>query len=422
MINVSLNGLMFSRIQIFTPPGRLLRGGQESSDMKCEHLTWGGAMRDFVQTCTLGIGPVTVAVKDSIDIAGLPTMAGSRSLADAPAARTHATVVQAVLNAGCRIVGKTVLHEFAFGMTGVNPWAGTPVNPKFPDLVPGGSSSGSATAVAGGRVDFAIGTDTGGSVRLPAACCSIFGFKPTFGRIDRSGAIPAATSLDCIGPLAGTMDMLIRAMMAMDPSFKNVNAPAGLPRLGLVAVTADPTITTAIANAVTNSGAPAEAVSLPSLTDSFTAGLVIINAETWAACGGYLATGKVGPDVATRLEKARLTTASDLAIAEAVRQRFTAEVDAALATVDALVLPTLPGFPMSLADALAGKVDLTASALVRPFNLSGHPALSIPLPAVQGRPVSLQIVGRKGDDEGLCAIAQRLVPLFAADQKQTSGD
>lgn len=135
-----------------------------------------------------GDGP-HVAVKDVIDIAGTPTRAGSRAFADRPAAPTHARVVQSLLDAGCRIVGKTNMHELAFGMTGVNDWTGTPVNPRYPHLVPGRSSSGSATAVAAELCDWALGTDTGDSIRVPAACCGIVGLKPTFGRLSREGLI-----------------------------------------------------------------------------------------------------------------------------------------------------------------------------------------------------------------------------------------
>lgn len=373
-------------------------------------------MAGFVETCAIGGENLTVAVKDTIDIAGLATRAGSAALADAPPASRHAAVVQAMLDAGCRIVGKTVLHEFAYGMTGLNAWAGTPRNPHFPSLIPGGSSSGSATVVAEGRVDFAIGTDTGGSIRLPAACCGIYGLKPTFGRLSRQGVMPAESSLDCVGPMAASLDLLERGMAAMDPTFHAAPTPASLPRLGLPQVNAAPAILNAVHQALERSAAPTHPVELPGLEDAFAAGLTIINAETWAACGAYLSTGKVGADVAARLDKARHTSAADIAAAEEVRARFTAAVDAALTDVDALALPTLPSFPMPLADAEAGKLDLTASALVRPFNLSGHPALTLPLPPIEGQPVALQLVGRKGGDEALCAIARRLVPLLAAGQ------
>jgi amidase len=152
----------------------------------------------FVRPLALGGDGLSVGVKDSIDIAGYPTQAGSATLEDAPAALAHAAVVQSLLDGGCRIVGKTNMHELAFGVTGINHFTGTPINPRYPDRVPGGSSSGSAVAVALGVVDFAIGTDTGGSIRIPASCCGVYGLKPTYGRVSRAGAHPATSSLDCI--------------------------------------------------------------------------------------------------------------------------------------------------------------------------------------------------------------------------------
>jgi amidase len=172
-----------------------------------------------------GSGP-TVAVKDSIDIAGFPTRMGSACLAGARPARQHAAVVQALLAAGCRIVGKTNMHELAYGVTGINRCYGTPLNPRAPDRVPGGSSSGSAVAVAAGLVDFALGNDTGGSIRIPAACCGVYGLKPSFGRVNRSGVHPVRSTLDCVGPLARDVTMIERAMTMLDPSFRLQQAPA----------------------------------------------------------------------------------------------------------------------------------------------------------------------------------------------------
>jgi len=369
-------------------------------------------MTDFVLRLEIGGSGPRVAVKDTIDIAGTPTQAGSRALADAPPARLHADVVEAILAAGCRIIGKTVLHEFAYGMTGVNDWAGTPINPLFPDLIPGGSSSGSATAVASGQADFAIGTDTGGSIRLPAACCGIWGFKPTYGRVSRVGIMPAVSSLDCVGPMAASLEQLQIGMAAMDSSFA-IPADVAAPVLGVVAVDADPAIADRIAQALAQAGLALRPRDLKDLDAAFQAGMTVINAETWAACGRYLASGLVGSDVAARLARAEATSVADVDAAEAVRRRFTAEIDHALIGVDALVLPTLPRFPMRLADAKAGKIDLHLSSLVRPFNLSGHPSLTLPLPAVDHRPVGLQLVGRKGEDEHLFAIARHFLSAAA---------
>ena len=147
-------------------------------------------------------GPgVRLAVKDLIDMEGEPTTAGCRAAAErAHPAPSDAACLAGARAAGARIVGRTNLHELALGVTGVNPWYGTPVNPLDPALVPGGSSSGSAVAVATGEADVAYGSDTGGSVRIPAACCGIAGLKTTWGRVPLDGVWPLSPSFDTVGP------------------------------------------------------------------------------------------------------------------------------------------------------------------------------------------------------------------------------
>jgi amidase len=360
----------------------------------------------FVQILQLGSrNGASVAIKDCIDIAGYPTHAGSRTLADAPVAVTHATVVQSLLNAGCRIVGKTNMHELAYGITGVNHWTGTPINPCYPDRVPGGSSSGSAAAVAGNWVDFAIGTDTGGSIRVPAACCGIYGLKPTFGRISRTGALPAHSTLDCIGPFGRDLATIERAMGLMDSSFVAIPAATSV-RLGVLKSSADATVQEAVRD--TLSTLPATNLTLP-LDDAFNAALTIIGAEAWAAFGHLTASNDMGEDVRVRLLAASRITPAALVDAEHCRERFCEEVDRALRDVDALVLPTLPTPPLFVQDANDATSALRMTALTRPFNLSGHPALSIPLETAAGLPVGLQLVGHRGMDENLCAVARYLI-------------
>lgn len=375
-------------------------------------------MSIFSQRFSKGGSGLLVAVKDTIDVAGLPTLAGSRALEGVLPADKNADVVDAILSAGCQLIGKTNLHELAYGMTGLNSWTGTPVNHCYPDLIPGGSSSGSAVAVAAGLVDFSLGTDTGGSIRVPAACCGVYGIKPTFGRVSRNGVMPAKTSLDCVGVFADSAKMLMQGMAVIDPTFKQ--KPELKPiRLGFVNVDADPFIRSVIVQFLDNTNMHVDDVKLPSFSDAFSAGIALINAETWTACGHLLETGNVGEDVAQRLMKASATTEKQLSEAELIRQQFTREVDEALKHVTALVLPTLSSFPMSLAEAETGKTDLSISALVRPFNLSGHPALSIPLETRDHRPVGLQLVGRKGEDELLCELAC-LLSEFIPNQNKNS--
>jgi amidase len=363
-------------------------------------------MTVFVLALNLGGTGPRVAVKDSIDIAGYPTRGGSKSLDGAPAASRNADIVQRVLDAGCRIVGKTTMHELAFGVTGINHWAGTAPNPKYPTLIPGGSSGGSAAAVAAGLADFALGTDTGGSIRIPAACCGVYGLKPTFGRVSRRGVLPAETSLDCAGPFAATIDMLIEAMRIIDGSFGGAREPRG--RVALVDVAAEPEIAGAVRGAIDHAGLEVSRVTLNGFDAAFAAGLTIINAETWAAFGHLVETGLVGADVATRLLRAKDTSPDAIAAAETVRRDFTHRVDAALESADALVLPTMPEFPVTLDEAMADRSGVRMTAFVRPFNLSGHPALSIPLVSAGNMPAGLQLVGRKGDDELLCGLAKHI--------------
>lgn len=361
----------------------------------------------MIQGVLGGPGP-TVAIKDSIDVAGWPTRSGSRAFEQSLPASAHAEVVQALLSRGWQVLGKTVLHELAFGVTGINEWAGTPVNPMAPERIVGGSSSGSAAVVAQGVVDVALGTDTGGSVRMPAACCGIFGLKPTFARLSRQGVQPLATSLDCVGPMARDMSGIVAAMAAMDDTFK-CDTPREHYRVGVVQVDCQPPVQAALDAALTRSGWSTQPVRLAGLPAAFEAALTVINAETWAAFGQYTGQGLLGADVEARLVRAAETTADQRAVAEEVRQAFCVEVDALLQTFDALVLPSLPRLPPLLEDVLAGAPVLDLTRFLRPFNLSGHPALTVPVPCVDVPLMAgLQLIGRKQDDELLCAMATGL--------------
>jgi amidase len=365
----------------------------------------------FTETLSLGGDGPRVGVKDSIDIEGHVTRMASACLAQAVPAARNATVVTALLDAGCHIVGKTNMHELAYGLTGINAWAGTPRNPRAPDRVPGGSSSGSAVAVAAGLVDFALGNDTGGSIRIPAACCGIYGLKPTFGRVSRDGVLPTVSTLDCVGPLAPSLAALEQAMGIIDPTF----IPAAMPsraRLGWVGVRADAQILAACRKRIERPQFEIQGVELLAFAAAFDAQLAVIGVETWRAFGDLTEKGCLGEDVRRRLLQARAVGAAEVASAELVRLRFRAEVDALLATHAALVLPTLPQLPLPL-NAVDAAAALRSSALVRQFNLSGHPALSLPL-AVAGVPLGLQLVGRRGEDAQLCALARLLESTASA--------
>ena len=378
-------------------------------------------MTAFISEFTLSADPgapgPTIAIKDSIDVAGYPTTGASRSLADAPPAAAHAEVVQRLLDAGWRITGKTNMHELAFGMTGINDYTGTPVNPQDAARIPGGSSSGSASAVGAKLVDAALGTDTGGSIRGPAACCGVIGLKPTFGRVSRKGAVPRESTLDCVGPFTRDIATLVDAMAAIAPAFdtnaaKRVNASANV---AIVSVDADAAIRQGVERAVQIAGFASRAIELDHLKEAFEAGLAVINVETARAFAHLVETRKLGADVDARLRVAVQTTQAQLDAAEHARRAFTAAVDRALENADVLVLPTLPTLPITIEAARNGTPVLTMSSLIRPFNLSGHPALSLPIP-IEGSPMKagLQIVGRKGADEQVCAVAAHFEAALAA--------
>jgi amidase len=358
----------------------------------------------------------TIAIKDSIDIAGHATTAASRALADASPASKHAEVVQRLLEAGWRITGKTNMHELAFGMTGINDFCGTPQNPQDATRIPGGSSSGSAAAVGLNLVDAALGTDTGGSVRGPAACCGVIGFKPTFGRVSREGVAPRDTTLDCVGPFARDMKTIINVMLAIDPSFQIGRARRHVAnaRIALLDVEADDAIRHAVAIAAKRSGLSTHDARLESMRDAFDAGLSVINAETYRAFGHLVESGKLGADIEARLRAAGNTNEADLEAAEHVRQAITEEIDHALQHADVLVLPAMPSLPITIEAARAGTSVIAMSSLIRPFNLSGHPAITLPVP-IEGSSLKagLQIVGRKGEDELVCAIAAHVEATIA---------
>ena len=363
-------------------------------------------MNIVAENIQLGSGKLTVMVKDSIDIQGVKTISGSRALEDtAPAAR-NAEVVEHILNADCKITAKTNLHELAFGITGINHAYGTPVNPKYPELIPGGSSSGSAAVVASGEVDFALGTDTGGSVRMPAACCGILGLKPGYGVLSRQGVLPAESSLDCVGIFARDADVLRQVLRRLNVP---VDAPlTALPEMAFVAA-AQPEIDARILVTLAQRDIYPQPAELPLLSEAHRAGLTLINHENWLAFGPLLASGKVSDDVASRIRRGETVSAQDVQEAETVRQRFSAQMDEQLMKTPLLALATLPELPPTLAEAHDPLRVVELTRLVRPFNLSGHPALTLPMGSLNDRPVALQLVARKGDEGLLVQAAEWLM-------------
>ena len=361
-----------------------------------------------------GHGP-RVAVKDNIDVAGVPTTVGCRALerTGAPAA-ADAACLAGLRAADARLVGKANLHELAMLPLGTNPWFGTPVNPLDADRIPGGSSSGSAVAVATGEADVALGTDTGGSVRVPAACCGVAGLKTTYGRVPVEGTWPLAPSMDTVGPLAATVEGLVVGMQLLEPGFRPAPAPART--IGRLRTAGAPGIEAAVDGALRAAGL--EVVDLD--WDGFEAGADLFSAiffdEIWAV-DHELAEAHpdaIGADCAQMLAMVDLFRPR----LEAARQQLGAWRQGLLdlfARVELLALPTVPMVPPRL-DEVVGEAMVPAvieiTRHVALFNAAGVPCSAQPVPAHAGvwggRPASLQLVGPLGGEELLVATAAQV--------------
>lgn len=347
-----------------------------------------------------------LAVKDLIDVEGVLTTAGSRAVAETakPAGRDAACMAGARA-AGAVIVGKANLHELAYGGAGINEWFGTPVNPLDPALLPGGSSSGSAVAVADGEADVAYGSDTGGSVRIPAAFCGITGLKTTHGRIPLDGVWPLAPSLDTVGPMARDVAGVTAGMALLEPGFRVAPVPAA--RIGRIrpdGFDVDPVIDAAVDDALAASGLAVADVGLPGwLAARETCG-VLLAFEAVQSNRALLADPAVrqliGPNVLARLTESETVTLEDARGARGTQPGWRAAMAVALrAAGDLLALPTVPFFPPPLA-AAAG---MHFTAFTNPVNLAGFPALVLPIPSSGALPASLQLIGPPESEELLLA-------------------
>jgi len=352
---------------------------------------------------TAGGGP-RLAVKDLIDVIGVPTTAGSRALAErAEPATADAPCLAGARAAGARIVGKANLHELAFGATGENPWFGTAVNPLDPRLVPGGSSSGSAVAVATGEADVAYGTDTGGSVRVPSACCGTAGLKTTAGRISTEGVWPLAPSFDTVGPMARDVPGLVAGMALLEPGFTVERwAPSAVGRLR---VDGDPAIDEAVDVAVAATGWKVVEVELPEWhTEGWGASLVLI-AEAWESDRSLVETApdSIGRGTIERLLAGQKATADSVTSARQVIERWRGTLHALFERVEMLVLPTMGVAPLEVGSPDDDTVLVTNTL---PANTGGVPAVCVPVPLPGARvPASLQMIGPWNSEERLLAAA-----------------
>jgi amidase len=365
-------------------------------------------MSTFITRLNEGSGGMRVAVKDLIDVAGVPTTAGCRAVADmATAAEQDAACMRGIREAMAaglaRLVGKTNLHELAYGITGINPWFGTPRNPLDPRLVPGGSSSGSAVAVAEGEADVALGTDTGGSVRIPAACCGIVGLKTTWGRISTHGVWPLAPSLDTVGPMARDVDGVVVGMRLLEPGFEPDDKPPL--RIGRLRVEANPEIDTAIDRALSASGFTVVDLDPGPWLTAARVGVGILDAQAWDSDGWLLAErrDRIGQDVAARIEGDAAAGAGRLAEARAAQRLWVRHLEDLWQRVELLALPTLVDFPPPLDH--AGRMFTIRCTL--PVNIAGVPALAVPVPA-GSLPASLQLIAPQRGEERLLSAGRRI--------------
>jgi aspartyl-tRNA(Asn)/glutamyl-tRNA(Gln) amidotransferase subunit A len=397
------------------------------------------------------LGPlhgVPYALKDLYDTAGVRTTGGSRIYADrVPAA--DATVVRRLAEAGAIVLGKLNMVEFAYGPEGLNPHYGHARNPwgGATHRLTGGSSSGSGTAVAAGLAPGALGSDTGGSIRIPASLCGITGLKPTYGRVSRAGVLPLAWSMDHVGPMTRTAAdsaLMLGAMAGYDPADPSTSvlpvpdylaaltgSVKGL-RVGLLrrffldgAAPAVQAAVEAAAATLSAAGAVVDEVALERMGLAGAGSLAVVGAEALAYHAELLRTraAEYDPDVARRLRVSAYISGLHYVRAQQARALVRDEIDAALARRDILLAPATP-MPAPALDerqvTLADGVADVRSALLRftrPFNFSGHPACAVPCGFTEGGlPIGMQLVGRPFDEVTVLRAAdafQRLTDFHA---------
>jgi len=366
-------------------------------------------MHAFISlTSETGDGPA-VAVKDVVDVRGTVTTAGSTVLPATPAL-ADAPVITRLRQAGCVIVGKSNMHEFALGPTSENPHYGNVRNPVDPIRVAGGSSGGSATAVAMGMCDWAIGSDTGGSIRIPAAMCGVVGFKPTLGSVPVKGTVPVSPALDTLGPLAKdvrTAAVAVEVMSGRQGLAPDETPPSGLAgiRLAVPAGWGDD-LSLEVDAAWRSVAANLPRVTLPPLTELRGAGATILRFEAARFHRDWLSRcpEKYGEDVLELLRAALGVTREQYVEALAAATELRDGVETALASWDAMLVPAT----RIVAPAIGSSYDRADfTDYTRPFSTTGHPVITLPLPGTS-LPVGVQVVAKMGDERNLVRTALAL--------------
>ena len=374
------------------------------------------------------LGPLDgriVSIKDLFDVAGEPTTAGSQVLRDAAPAEHDAVIVQRLRAAGAVIIGKTNMTEFAFSGIGINPHYGTPGNAHDVTRIPGGSSSGAGVAVACGMCEIAIGSDTGGSIRIPSALNGVTGFKPTQARVTRQGAFPLSFSLDTVGPLALSVQdcAMADAVLAQQPwqpllARRVAGLRIGVPR-GLLFSQTEDEVHQAFEQCLTQLQSAQALVRNADLDAWLSAPFrlqeqgTLIAAEAAHIHRQLLAEGKaqaLDPLVLSRIRRGETIAAAHYVGVQQARAQLQPQLDAAMADYDVLALPTVPLLAPTI-DSLSDEALFhTTNMLVlrnpSVFNFYDLPAVSLPLPRATGAlPVGLMLVGHRGGDRVLLDIA-----------------
>ena len=361
---------------------------------------------------------LTIAIKDMYDIAGERTGGGNPDwLAAQKPATANASVVQKLLDAGGTITGKTICDEFFYSIAGVNAHYGTPNNPRAPGRLPGGSSSGSASAAASGACDIAIGSDTGGSVRVPASFCGLYGIRTTHGRVDLGGAMHMAASFDACGWFSsapGTFRKVGRALLGDGATNAKIKH---LVVLNDAFAEADGDVSDLMQQALSTMASdlpsPTRQRIAPDGLDSWREAFRLIQSrEIWSVYGGFVerAKPKFGPGVAERFAAAAKVTEEQAAEARVIQERARDRIRNIAQPGTLLVLPTCPAIaPLTHApNELHEAFRLRAMRMTCIAGLSGLPQVSLPVGTLGGRPVGLSFIGWAGGDEALLDLAVKL--------------
>jgi amidase len=397
----------------------------ESSGMKLPFEDTAGAFLRDGQVALEGAasGPLSglsFAVKDVFHIAGHRTGFGSPTwLATHEAARETAVAVQRLLDAGARMAGKTLSDEMAYSLTGENVHYGTPLNSRAPDRVPGGSSNGSAAAVAAGLVDFALGTDCGGSVRLPASYCGILGMRPTLDRVSLEGVIPFGPPFDVAGWFARDADILESVGRVLLADDETPPPPRRLLRAADAFALVDDAVTAALAPAIARVeeliGAAEEVTVAPEgLGAWFETFRTVQAASIWSNHGDWVTAAKpaFGPGVKERFEWAAQLDPAEVAAAKQRHGAIAARIAEVLGAGDILCLPTSPRVapPKNTAvDDIEVRYRHQAMHLLCITGLGGLAQISLPMTEIDGLPLGLSLVGPRGADMQLLALARKLM-------------